>query len=360
MLALVSKAPDGSEKILSSCGLTERPSIIKVKGKAPVETRSHSIVGVVTDPEARGKGYASILIKDAVKVIDELQAKYEQASSVPFNFSNLYSDVGEYYAKFDYKAIPTDEFLVEFPPSSKPETFDPPAGFKWLTATDFDNIEQIDKAQVLEDINELTENDGITRVAISPCADFSDLFYTQASHAAFLSDRSKFPKVHSASRPDDAPVTVEDLQEIFKKVTPGATYGPVTFVWFQDFKKNRASVWRILLDEKSRQIAKKGTKEEVSKLKTDVLDAFGVLLKAFIADGQSWKLNSATIWNADIPEVGNLKISLQEVVDIWNKNGSEVTAVNTVRKLNLPMIRFTNGQKPENVEWFTPGQYAWN
>lgn len=356
-VALVQEpGPNGEPiEILSSCGLYQRPSVIKIKGSKPIETISHTIIAVVTPLKHRGKGYAAKLLTHATKFIDDEQARLASESNckAPFGFSHLFSDVGDYYSKFGYKRINSDELYIDLSGSDEAKSFQAPRGLKWLMPEDFDSLAETDREQFLQDIDKLTEQDGITRVAITPSPEYFRFYESSSVYSSTIKFPDQYPNIDSK-----IPATYEQFKNAGKeKFRFGAKYGPVSALWSIDFRKSNVSVYRTFLDNESRKIAEAGTPEQLSKLKNQVLDAYVVLLKAAMLEGEPWKMEHLSLWKGDLVSTGSLTIQLKEVVEAFNKAGTSKAVLRT-RDLMVPMIRYT--QKLDDVEWFEPGQYSWH
>lgn len=339
--ALVDKENERDESgrlnILSSLALYPRPSFLKVKGQ-PVDEKlvSQTIIMVVTPPQHRGNGYASKMLAETAKVIDK------DASSDKINFSTLWSDVGEFYSIFGYKSLPAEELFIDISSTStEPEDdlakydaqFTSLPDFSWFSPNIFDDFSKDDKAQILQDIEELTEKDGTTRVALIPDPDFYRFF---TSNAALATARSHSDQVENPS-PD-----LSSLSPLFKV---GAKYKYVSVLWDIGVRTKGVTLVRVKIDSSVRSVISK----------EDVIDSIVVLLDAAVSQGLKWGLGNISYWKGDLPL--GVDLTLQEIANAWNKKATQ-SAIVQIRKPTIPAIRLSNGYD-SNVEWFAPGYYPW-
>ncbi|VVT54245.1 uncharacterized protein SAPINGB_P003979 [Magnusiomyces paraingens] len=328
---------NGQLNILSSLVLFPRPVTVVEKGKAPQEVISPSIMAVVTPPEYRGKGYASHLLREITKIIDQ------QAKDNKVNFSTLWSEVGEYYSAFGYKSLTPEELYIDLSEAAPVEStfYTDLDEFSWLGTADFENLAQVDKTKLIKEMITATEGDGITRVAINPDADFFRFFWGSSTFDA----HTTYPEIIPA-----LPVIGEIDDEYFPLKT-GARYGPVYIIWEINFGSDTVRVVRIHIDDTSTL-----TSQELA-------NHLAVLLGAAVSQAFKWKLSSVTFWKGDTPVGSGTDFTLEDVKVAFNAANAEkeraAEAAVVVRKLTVPMIRISNEYNKTPVEWHSPGYYPW-
>ena len=100
---------DGSRPILAACETLRKNAYIARNGKIE-KIVSHGIGSVFCRPEHRGKGYASVMMK---QLSDKLQS-FQQLKGAKGTFSVLYSDIGtKFYAKHGWQVFPSTHICLK-------------------------------------------------------------------------------------------------------------------------------------------------------------------------------------------------------------------------------------------------------
>ncbi|PSS10851.1 hypothetical protein M430DRAFT_53397 [Amorphotheca resinae ATCC 22711] len=108
-----SSAPPSSRPILASCESLRKPALVRTPEGEIKELITHGIGSVFCDPQYRGRGYASRMLKELGKELKTWQV----GEGKECLFSILYSDIGKkYYAGLGWAAFPSTH--IAFPPSS--------------------------------------------------------------------------------------------------------------------------------------------------------------------------------------------------------------------------------------------------
>lgn len=109
-----SLSPD-ERPILSSCeSLRKRAIAASSTSGEIVDGIAHGVASVFTEPQFRGKGYASRMMKEVGEVLKKWQAEDEKKTAL---FSVLYSDIGKkFYAKNGWAPYPSAH--VSFKPAA--------------------------------------------------------------------------------------------------------------------------------------------------------------------------------------------------------------------------------------------------
>lgn len=162
--------PD-SRPILGSLETIRKRALI-ARGGQVKEVITHGIGSVFCNPEYRGKGYASRMLKELGPTLNKWQTDTKVPGSEECTFSILYSDIGKkYYAKHGWLPFPsTHIFFPPYPPLPAP-TNGHTNGTVTETATRLKNAD-IEALCVLDEKyirKELAHaQDGKTHVALVP------------------------------------------------------------------------------------------------------------------------------------------------------------------------------------------------
>lgn len=224
------KLEDDQGTIVSGCESLQRPAYRKAKGEQGKEVTEFVVASVFTPSAYRGKGYAAELLSGVT-------AEHGKDGIV-----TLWSDVGNYYARFGYKRANCDQF------HAKPAK----TTAKGVTLVTKDQAVQKllprHVTQVKTTVDELVEADGKTRFAVVPHKGMYEQLFVRADH-------------HRSSM-NQAPVT---------------SYGAVT--------KNAWAVWAPFFGSKALYIVgMDGPVDELVELFKAALneaEAYGIDVKVF-------------------------------------------------------------------------------
>ncbi|KAB5532769.1 hypothetical protein GE09DRAFT_376730 [Coniochaeta sp. 2T2.1] len=112
-----SSSSSSPRPILSSCDTYRKRAVSCTPDGTLKEGIAHGIGAVFTDPQYRGKGYASRMLKELGEVLKTWQTEKEGGEAL---FSVLYSDIGKtFYAKSGWEAFPSGH--MAFPPAGEGE-----------------------------------------------------------------------------------------------------------------------------------------------------------------------------------------------------------------------------------------------
>lgn len=334
----------GEWKMASSCETLNRPAFYKVKGKPVQETTSISIGAVFTPEEYRGKGYARKLLNHVIEQFDikdgDFKHHFESLNDEQFqnSFSVLWSDVGHYYDSFGYKLSTNLELVI--PLTSEPIKEKLDSKIEWFTEDDVAKFSDADQKQFMDDLDHLTEQDGIPRAVIKPSKEVHQMTHARAHFVAPLLRSHLVDK-----KPEEITKKIKTVEYF------GAKCGPVQMLWTQDIGNNKLNVIRVMVDSQVRDsIAPK-----------QVLESIVALLEAAAHDAKKWELSKITMWAQDLPF--KPKLSLQEVRDAWNaKHGDTESGKLSDREDSWPMMRPHGGRKEDGKvqqQLVFDGKYAW-
>lgn len=158
------KLEDDEGTIVSACETLQRSAYRKAKGEEGKEVPEFVVASVFTPSVHRCKGYAGELLTDVT-------AEHKKDGIV-----TLWSDVGNYYAKFGYKLADCDQFFAKPVKTTA----------QGVTLIDQDRAisELLPKhiSQVKSTVDKLVEADGKTRFAVVPHRGMYEQLYIRADH----------------------------------------------------------------------------------------------------------------------------------------------------------------------------------
>ncbi|CAN6607182.1 lysine acetyltransferase [Trichomonascus vanleenenianus] len=315
---LQEEQPDGSWKSVCSMETLARPALCKQKGKPILSTLSHSVGSVFTPAANRRKGYAAEMFERGVKAFDDWQMDNWSEEKRNASFSVLWSDIGDYYSRFEYEKTDSKElkFTLSYADGDSVQQW--PEGVTPIGLADLEELVQQDITQLKKQMEEETEKDGVTRVAVEPTLKIYQTAFIRATYLApFLSKTDiKTPSVF------------------------GARHGKCWTIWTQDFSADKMTALRIFAEEGA-------SKEEVR-------ESTAKLVYALLAEASRWQFPVATIWDQDIPS----QITIDELSESLASTTIVKSKMINDREDSWPMIRFHGGDN-ENKKWVLDGKYAW-
>jgi hypothetical protein len=304
--------------IVSHMESLTRRAFYKVQGLPVGETVSHGIGSVFTPAQNRGKGYAAIMLKQASEKLDNWNNQSLDAPANDHSFNVLWSDVGDYYSKFDYHVTDTKEikFSIETIEVAWPEGVTP-VGIEDVAALSAQDVKQ-----VRSEIDKATEADGVTRLAIVP----EDMVYEPAFR------RAQFLAPYLSKSSTKEPPTVF-----------GAKHGGCWIFWTQDFANNKVTCLRMFADN--------------SLSKQQTLESVDLLIRAAISNAAKWNIPAFNLWVQDIP----CQLTVEDLSAYFNQTPIKgVTSKIHNRPDSWPMVRYHNGKDPKDqIKWVYDGKYGW-
>jgi hypothetical protein len=168
-----SASTPGSRPILGSLESIRKRALVAKNGQVK-EVITHGIGSVFCNPEYRGKGYASRMLRDLGPTLNTWQVDSKVPGRENCVFSILYSDIGKkYYAKHGWLPFPSTHIL--FPPSpalattNGAETNGHTNGTETATRLKSEDIEalcSLDEKYIRKELAQA--KDGKTHVALVP------------------------------------------------------------------------------------------------------------------------------------------------------------------------------------------------
>lgn len=144
---------------VAACETIERPALVQAKNGEVKSTSSFSIGAVFTPKEHRGKGYASVMMKQMASGVpfkpalsDEEIIKATGVKTVDqsLRFTPLWSDVGVFYEKFGWKGTTDYQYEVNIAEGHVPET-NGTSPVKYLNESDIYKLGDLETANFISD-----------------------------------------------------------------------------------------------------------------------------------------------------------------------------------------------------------------
>jgi GNAT superfamily N-acetyltransferase len=323
--------PPNRRPILASCETLRKRALISRDGKL-TEVMSHGIGSVFCDPEYRGRGYASRMMRDLGEKLRTWQAGTKGKTC---GFSALWSDIGKiYYAGHGWHPFPSTH--IEFTPSPLAE------GVNEMPATTLES----------KDLQKLCQQD--------------EVFIRQTL------SRARDSKIHVCIIPDHEHIqwhhVREDFmcQKIFGKQPKirGAIIGEeghrVWASWTRSFygsvgdasSGNTLHILRLVIeDEASESIFSRRTGGALSN--GSLLDEQARKLKSVLQIAQA----QAAEWNLLHVELWNPTPLVQSLVQRADLQHSRVER----EKESIPCLMWygEGGGKLDELEWVGNEKYGW-
>ncbi|KAG8163503.1 hypothetical protein KVR01_006800 [Diaporthe batatas] len=237
--------------ILATCKTLHRFILVK-EGAKVTENDGYCIASVITNPDYRKAGLASMLMGHVAEWMDGPGAA---------TASMLYTSIGDFYAKRGWGPLPAFESTLTCATNA---TFDrPPSlpGTRVLTPTDVDTLCARDVESVKVVMRQMQTSTGQRLAAVSPTADLINL----------LQERANFMALKQFGKPTEHRGAISES-------------GDSWLYWYHDFRKGQLAVLRIHL---SHGFAGRQPEQLVSLF----LDA--------LEEAAAWALPKVTVWDAN-------------------------------------------------------------
>ncbi|KAK6088010.1 hypothetical protein SCUP234_01076 [Seiridium cupressi] len=292
------------EVVLATCKTIRRDIIVR-DAKGVREERGYCIASVVTNPQFRGRGLASLLLEQIAAWIDGPGDAYA---------SMLYTSIGDFYARRGWKAFPVSHCTMPVPakrlPSaaelSLPKTQSLSTGsFEELCARD------VDRLKIEFDMLDAESND--LHLAVLPTFEMISWLHERANYIA-LKHCAKKPQIRGAiSQSMDAWVC-----------------------WYHDFRKQQLVVQRLHSSIGSAAVE-------------FVLSS--ILLEA-LREAQDWGLPRVVVWDST-PAILRASQSLGSLI-------CEKVLIEEQATRSVPSLRLRNGTEAGTVTIHKNQFYAWS
>lgn len=296
---------DDPHTIVSACDVVSKKALVADASGCRV-VDAYGLASVYTNPQFRGRGMASHMLRKVQQVVD---ARAQCGA--------LYSDIGrEYYTRLGWRDARTPQ--VKF---CQQKGFDPPAvgsdAVRFLTESDVAELCEKDVDALTQRFQRLAAaNDGKTHVAFLPSfAQFAWHFARDAYVARAVTGREI--RHHGASSSD----------------------GRSWLCWDHDLRDKKLKVLRIATSEE----------DHPDKRMADVK----ALLRAALAEAHDWGLPTLLVWSPG-------KEVARAATEIWLDESEKLQVVFEERHDgSIPSLRWKGGEDVGDVVWEANEYFSW-
>ncbi|KAG6368319.1 hypothetical protein INS49_002524 [Diaporthe citri] len=296
---------DNPNCILATCKTLHRFFLVK-DGRAALTTGDgYCIASVITNPDYRKSGLASVLMEHIAEWMDGPGVG---------TASMLYTSIGDFYSKRGWAPLPAFESILKCATNATLDGRSNLPRNRFLTAGDIESLCARDAESVKGEMRKTQISGDQTLAAVAPTADLINLLQGRAHFIAL---------------------------KLFGKVTEhrGAITkaGDSWVYWYHDFRKQQLAVLRIHLPEEPDQ----RQSEQVASLLSDALQ-----------EALAWDLPKVTVWD-DNP------IVLQALDLLKGQHAVEVASGQRDRR-SIPSLRWKGGHGSKTVTLHCNEFYAWS
>jgi GNAT superfamily N-acetyltransferase len=263
--------------ILGSLETIRKRALVARNGQVK-EVITHGIGSVFCNPQYRGKGYASRMLRELGPTLKDWQTNKGVEGREECAFSILYSDIGKkYYAKHGWLPFPSKH--ISFPSYSLPPTLNGATANGHVNGTDtnsaarlvdadIESLCALDEKYIRRDL--AREKDGKTHVALIP--DYANMQWHHIRED-FLTSRlfSKSPKTRGAIAGDPG----NRVWAIWTR----SYYGPVD----QAESANTLHILRLVVEDESQILRNTEYLKEIVKIAQK--------------EAADWKCKGVELWN---------------------------------------------------------------
>ncbi|OBT52673.1 hypothetical protein VE04_08216 [Pseudogymnoascus sp. 24MN13] len=270
---------------------------------------SYGIASVFTPAKYRGHGLAGTMMRKLGEWLDTEEANCQ--------FSVLFSDVGNFYARHGWAVVPSPEITI--PASPLPTSASPSPATTPITAESLQSYTQSDLLTLTSEVMSPPSPGKHTRLAFDPSIAQAEWHFGAEDISA------------SKLYPDQAPPTL-------KGVATGSTFG----YWVRDFNERKL----IMLRLKAGGPWEGGEAEGVQEVAS--------VLRAAQAEAHAWGLGKVVVWNPDERVKEACKVIMGKEVEVKNRTEGSV-----------PCLRWNGkegggkGEVESGVEWLALEKYCW-
>lgn len=276
------------------------------------------IGGVFTMPEHRGKGYARIMIESLNKYLDSARDDPEAPPLLRHMVINLYSEIGEYYAKTGYSSMHVplhiitqlDEFFERYCDNEVLEEG------RYLGFDDYEDLVELQQNQFQSHLQELhRENPKAFIFTVAPDIDIYKWF---AIRDLFIMEKSKRIK--------------NDLKFGF------ALRDNSHIIWHHHWNEDTLIVIKVFINNDTSMRGRQQTLKE--------------LLAYAIAETKSAQLKKLVFWDEEIP-IKQFPTLFELLTELEHE--SKVYAENS----SLSAVRPPLGYTSDDIIWDNNAKFCW-
>ncbi|KAK4201053.1 hypothetical protein QBC40DRAFT_279043 [Triangularia verruculosa] len=316
-LLTLASSPESDRPILASCESIKKRAFYTTPSGEVREGIAHGVASVFTDPQYRGKGYASRMMSDVGEKVRTWQLGGEDR---PVVFSVLYSDIGKgFYSKHGW--APFQSSHVAWTPAEF--SGERAAGVKTIGYHELAELCAVDERLLKERLAKMAKADGGKKRHVALAPELDQLLW----HLM----REDFMTKH-----------------IFGK-TPevrGAVYGEkgrrVWAVWTRGFygglrttEGNTLHVLRVVVEDED------DTPEE------ELVEGFKAIVEIARAEAKEWNSEDIQMWNPT-----------KVVKKLVEKIGVEYEFVERDKK-SIASLRWYGEEAADEIDWVANEKYAW-
>ncbi|KAI8958932.1 hypothetical protein F5Y11DRAFT_334616 [Daldinia sp. FL1419] len=301
---------DDPEQVLAMCKTMHRDLLVRdgsaPRGEAVVrQEQGYCICSVVTSSTYRGRGLASVLLKEVAGWLD---GPGNATASI------LYSDVGDFYVNKGWNVLAASESILTVPLSILPKDKAQFPETRPLTADDVPTLCERDVDSLKEDFRKYDLLKGSTLATVLPTADL----------ISWLQARNEYMNSQLCSKPPQIQGSVCESAESW-------------VFWCSDLRHKEIIVQHVK--------PPRGQNEATS---TRVLAR---LLLDAIEEAARWEIPEVSIWNPS-PEV-------YKAIDFLNLELGVKVKNHEREKEHIPCLRWRGAEKKSIV--FSPNEfYPWS
>ncbi|KAI5861667.1 hypothetical protein GGS23DRAFT_144296 [Durotheca rogersii] len=292
---------DGPERVVAMCKTMHRDLLVR-DARGTRQEQGYCICSVVTDANHRGRGLASILLKNVAEWLD---------GPGDATASMLYSDVGKFYVSRGWDTLDAFHSTLTRPPSPPPEQ----AQLVETRHFTKDELPSLCERDVESLKGELSTDGRGELMTVLPTGDL----------VGWLQGRAEFMGNALVGKASDVKGTICESADAW-------------LYWYHDYDSRKLYVQRI---KKPRLGYSDATRTRaLAQLLLDALD-----------EAQKWQFTGVIVWNPDSEVQSALTLLSQEF-------GVDVTSEEREQK-SVPCVRWRGGEKRSTV--ILPNEfYAWS
>lgn len=311
-------SPSGERPILASCESIKKRAFYTTPSGSVREGVAHGIASVFTDPEYRGRGYASRMMSDLGQ---RLKTWQDGGEDRPVVFSVLYSDIGKgFYAKHGW--APFRSSHVSWTPSSAAGS-PRGKGVKTIGYHELAELCAVDERLLKERLAGLAKEDGGKKRHVALAPELDQLLW-HLMREDFMTKHifGKTPEVRGA-------VAGEKGRRVWAVWTRGY-YGGLGKT-----EGNTLHVLRVVVEDEE------NTAEE------ELVEGFKAIVGIARAEADEWRSHDVQMWNP----TGLVRGLVEKI-------GVEYEFVERDKE-SIASLMWYGEEEGEEVDWVANEKYAW-
>ncbi|KAI1775670.1 hypothetical protein F4818DRAFT_384750 [Hypoxylon cercidicola] len=296
---------DDPGRVLAMCKTLRRDLLVRDTDGATRQEQGYCICSVITDSKYRGRGLASVLLKNVAEWLDG--AGNAKASM-------LYSDVGEFYVSKGWDVLDAFQSTLTVPPSLPREELHGLPKSRLLTSDDLPDLCERDVESLKNEFRSSEPAAGTVLVTVLPTSPL----------ITWLQSRADFMNAKTHGKVPETKGTICDGADAW-------------MYWYHDLRHDRLIVQRAKVPE---NLGDTAVTEALAKLLIDTLN-----------EAAKWELQKVVIWNPG-PELRDAMefLAVKMKVNVMNEKRENS---------EIPCLRWHGGKKSRITVW--PNEfYGWS